>query len=41
MFMLLLSLVYLIWMNRVVKGIMKKKAPELLNRLEREGPVVT
>jgi len=35
MFMLLISLICLIWMHRVVQGMMKEKAPELMRQMER------
>ncbi len=40
MFMFFLSLVCLIWMHRVVQGIMKEKAPELMQQMERKGRIV-
>ena len=35
MFMLFLSLLCLVWMHRVVNGMMKEKAPELMDSMER------
>lgn len=37
MFMLLISLICLIWMHRVVQGIMKEKAPDLIRQMERSA----
>lgn len=40
MFMFFLSVVCLLWMHRVVQGIMREKAPELMRQMERKGTTV-